>query len=116
MEAEQPTPGSHDPADQDPAVGGRTARGENEEMRPLEEAGQGYAEGFEQAEDDLIESASHGDPSGDPLANRFSPEVESDESGAAYGEPDEMDVTEVTHDPGEGREATGTDPQIAADR
>ncbi|HTX32910.1 MAG TPA: hypothetical protein VMD09_16120 [Solirubrobacteraceae bacterium] len=33
----------------------------NEAERPLAEAGQGEAEGFEQAEQDLIEHASHGD-------------------------------------------------------
>jgi hypothetical protein len=34
--------------------------------RPLAEAGEGEAEGFEQAEQDLIEHASHGDPAPDP--------------------------------------------------
>lgn len=32
-----------------------------EERRPVEEAGGGQAEGFEQAEDLLVENASHGD-------------------------------------------------------
>jgi hypothetical protein len=35
--------------------------GRDEAQRPLEEAGQGEAEGFEQAEQDLIEHATHGD-------------------------------------------------------
>ena len=33
-----------------------------EAARPLEESGQGVSEGFEQAEEDLVEHASHGDP------------------------------------------------------
>jgi hypothetical protein len=103
-------------AEQDPAVGGRIDPKENDEMRPLEEGGQGYAEGFEQSEDDLIEAASHGDEAGDPVAERFPPEPESQLAGGVYGEPDEVDVTEVTFDPDEGREATGTDPHTAHDR
>lgn len=50
------------------AVGGRTSSEPNpgegepsEAERPLVEAGQGESEGFEQAEDELIEHASHGD-------------------------------------------------------
>jgi hypothetical protein len=35
-----------------------------EEQRPLEEAGEGEAEGFELAEEELIENASHGDEQG----------------------------------------------------
>ena len=61
------------------------------EMRPVYEAGGGPAEGFEQAEADLIENASHGDGHGDPLADAFTPEVESDLSGAEYGESDAVD-------------------------
>ena len=43
-----------------------------EDERPVVESGQGEAEGFELAEEDLIESASHGDgaPSPDELAGR----------------------------------------------
>jgi hypothetical protein len=37
-----------------------------EEERPLREAGQGEAEGFEVAEEDLIEHASHGDDGPEP--------------------------------------------------
>jgi len=46
----------------------------------VEEGGGGYAEGFEQAEEELIEGASHGDPQPDPADLAFSPERESDES------------------------------------
>jgi hypothetical protein len=90
------------------------------EMRPVYEAGGGEAEGFEQAEADLIENASHGSGRGEPLSDAFSGEVESDRAGAVYGEADEEDTTEVVRDvdptgaspkddPGEG-------PGIAADR
>ena len=37
-----------------------------EAERPLAEAGEGEAEGFEQSEAALIEAASHGDPAGQP--------------------------------------------------
>ena len=58
-------------------------------MRPVYEGGGGEAEGFEQAEADLIENAQHGDGRGDPLSDAFTPEAESDLSGAEYGEADE---------------------------
>ena len=54
------------------------------------EGGGGYAEGFEQSEEALIGQASHEDPPSSPTADAFTPEVESDESGAEYGEADEV--------------------------
>ena len=75
-------------------------------MQPVEEAGGGVAEGFEQAEHDLIENASHGDGVGNPELDAIDNEhVEAQASTAEYGEPDELDVTEVTSDP-----ATDDDP------
>src|SRR5829696_7797487 len=56
------------------------------EMRPVYEAGGGEAEGFEQAEADLIDNAQHGDGHGDPMSDAFRGETESDRSGASYGE------------------------------
>ena len=64
------------------------------EMRPVYEAGGGEAEGFEQAEADLVENAQHGDGHGDPLSDAFTPEAESDLSGVEYGEADEEDKTD----------------------
>lgn len=65
--------------------------GSDEELdpaeRPVREGGGGEAEGFEDAEDKLIENAGHGE--GNPLPDEFSGEVESDRSGAEYGEADE---------------------------
>ena len=71
------------------AIGGPTP---NEDLdpadRPLAEAGQGEAEGFEQAEADLIETASHGEPGHDPLRDAFTAETESGLSGAEHAEAD----------------------------
>jgi hypothetical protein len=89
----------------------------DEAHRPLQESGEGEAEGFEQAEADLIEAASHGEHRHNPAEDAFTPEVEADESGAAYGEPDEIDPTEVVSDPdAEVDEDPGEGPGIAADR
>jgi hypothetical protein len=65
----------------------------DEERAPVEEAGGGEAEGFEQAEEQLGRNASHEDPGGDPAADAFTPEAESDLSGAEYGEADGEDDT-----------------------
>ncbi len=58
-------------------------------MRAVYEGGGGVAEGFEQAEADLIDNAQHGDGHGEPISDAFSPEAESDRAGAEYAEPDE---------------------------
>lgn len=99
------------------AVGGRGPDyAGDESARPLEEGGEGVAEGFEEAERELMESAQHGDPRFAPDANTPEPEEESDRSTAAYGEPDEVDPTEVVRDPEEGEGDPGEGPGIAADR
>jgi len=85
----------------------------DEAWRPLEEAGEGEAEGFELAEHDLIEEASHGDEGRSPLEDEF---PEEEEAGVVYGEPDELDPTEVTRDPREGEDDPGAGPGLAADR
>ena len=61
----------------------------DEEDRALEEGGEGVAEGFEESERALIEEASHGDGAGSPEVDAFTPEAESDEATAEYGEADE---------------------------
>jgi hypothetical protein len=89
----------------------------DEAWRPLEEAGEGEAEGFELAEHDLIEEAAHGEEARDPEVDAFTPERESDEAGAVYGEPDEIDPTEIVRDPVEDDDDDpGAGPGIAADR
>ena len=84
--------------------------------RAVAEGGGGEAEGFELAEDALIRQASHEDNASDPTADAFTPESESDRSTAVYGEPDEVDSTEVTSDPSEGPDDPGQGPGLAADR
>jgi hypothetical protein len=69
-------------------------------LEPLYEAGQGEEEGFELAESELIENASHGEGHGDPEADAISPEREADRSTAAYGEADEIRSTERDEDAG----------------
>lgn len=86
------------------------------EQAPLREAGQGEAEGFEQAERELERQATHEDDRYSPRRDAFTPEEESDASSAVYGEPDEVDPTEVTRDPREGPDDPGEGPGIAADR
>ena len=85
------------------AIGGP---GSNEDLpeaeRPLAEAGEGYAEGFEEAERELIQNASHGDAAPDPTALAGEPEAE--RSDAEYGEADRVESSEREEEGQEGRE------------
>ena len=74
------------------AIGGR-AGDENlpPAERPLVEAGEGVAEGFELAEQDLIEAATHCDSRHDPLHDRFPSE---ETAGSVYGEADDSEVAD----------------------
>lgn len=56
-------------------------------QRPLIEGGEGEAEGFELAEEELIDNASHGDQKHFP--DRDAPPSE-EPSDAEYGEPDQV--------------------------
>src|SRR5205823_3113607 len=59
------------------AIGGRAGDEDlDPALRPLIEAGEGEAEGFELAEQDLIEAAEHGSSTADPLGDAFTPEVD----------------------------------------
>jgi hypothetical protein len=62
-------------------------------QRPVIEAGGGEAEGFEQAESELIERAEHGEP-GYSGAAEFAEQREDARAGAAYGDADQVDSTE----------------------
>jgi len=64
-------------------------------QRPLVEAGEGVSEGFELAEEELIEAASHGDSGADPLADAFTPEDHRTQRGGEYGEADHEDSSEM---------------------
>jgi hypothetical protein len=66
--------------------------GVDESDRPLEEAGEGEEEGFELAEEDLIEEASHGEERRDPEIDGWD---EADESGAEYGEADDVEEPDL---------------------
>ncbi len=78
--------------------------------RPLVEAGQGVAEGFELSEDELARQASHEDPGVPPTRAAFTPEKESDRSGAAYGEADDVYPSEVVTDAPEEDDDPGAGP------
>ena len=73
-------------------IGGEPPEYEGGEAdRAVEEGGGGVAEGFEEAEAELIEAASHGEHRHNPAEDEFTPEVESDESTAEYGEADQAE-------------------------
>jgi hypothetical protein len=98
-------------------IGGPGPEYEGDEAeRPLEEGGEGVAEGFEESERELVEQASHGDPSVSPESDAFAPEEESDRATSVYGEGDEVDPTEVRRDPREGPDDPGYGTDIAPDR
>jgi hypothetical protein len=66
--------------------------------RPLAEAGEGAAEGFEQAEELLVEHTSHGDqrPAHSVLQHQGAPEEE--DAGREDGEPDHEESSELDED------------------
>ena len=66
-------------------------------QRPLQEAGEGEAEGFELAEADLIEAAETGLNWVDPVQAAFPAESE-DGPGATYGEADHELSSELVDD------------------
>lgn len=78
------------------AIGGR-AGDENLDpaRRPLVEAGEGVAEGFELAEGELIEAAQHGDSGADPRADAFTPELDGERPRGEYGDADHEDSSET---------------------
>ena len=75
------------------AIGGEPGgEAEDPARQAVEEGGGGVEEGFEQAEEDLVENASHGDGRGNPEADAIDNEhVESQRSTVEYGEPDELE-------------------------
>jgi hypothetical protein len=106
------------------SIGGRAPEYENEEgdavdeaTRPLIEGGEGVEEGFETAESDLREAATHGENRYDPSSHDFGDEESAGEGDAVSGEPDEIDVTETVRDPEAGPgEDPGEGPGISHDR
>lgn len=100
------------------AIGGAVQRDARDPaMQPVYEAGGGEQEGFEAAEGELIENATHGDDDANPIRDAFSPEAESDRATAIYGESDRLSSTEVREDPDEGPDdPMAGDPNLSADR
>jgi hypothetical protein len=105
------------------SIGGRRPEYEDEEgdpvdeeERPLIEGGEGVEEGFETAESDLREAATHGENRYDPSSHDFGDEESAGDADAVSGEPDEIDVTETVRDPEAGPDDPGEGPGIAADR
>ena len=84
------------------AIGGRADDDVDPAERPLAEAGQGYAEGFEQAEEELIDHAQHGDAGGDPLADEIVVDADAARSTAEYGDPDAINPHENVEDTEQG--------------
>jgi hypothetical protein len=105
-------------------IGGRAPEYEDdeggdadEETRPLIESGEGVEEGFETAESDLRETATHSENRYDPESRDFGDEESAGEGDAVSGEPDEIDVTETVRDPEAGPgEDPGEGPGISHDR
>jgi hypothetical protein len=106
------------------SIGGRAPEYDDEEgleadeaERPLIESGEGVEEGFETAERDLRETASHSENRYDPETRDFGDEESAGEGDAVSGEPDEIDVTETVRDPEAGPgEDPGEGPGISHDR
>ncbi len=71
------------------SIGGRAPEDEDPAARPVSEGGGGESEGFELAEEELIEQAEHGDGGPSPTRAGFPPEKESDAATAEYGEADQ---------------------------
>lgn len=76
------------------AIGGRVSSAppsqepRDEAARPVEEGGAGEAEGFEEAEQQLVEHASHGDQHAARRAIEDAPEERDDARAAQSGDPD----------------------------
>lgn len=85
-------------------------------MDPVYQAGGGEQEGWEAAESDLVENATHGDGYAEPERDALTPELESDRATVVYGEADRIPSTEVVEDPAAGPDDPGAGPGLAADR
>jgi hypothetical protein len=72
----------------------------SEEERPLIEGGEGVEEGFEVAEEDLVETASHGENRYDPTTADFGDEESAGDADGVAGEADEVEVPDGPEDSG----------------
>jgi len=83
-------------------------------LRPVIEAGGGYAEGFDLAEADLVRNAEHGEAGID--IEGFMPELESDLTTAEYGDADEVEPAELVADPSDSPADPDAGPDPTTDR
>lgn len=92
--------------EQDEVAGEDLIERRRQEQQPVEEAGGGESEGFEQAEEALVEQAEGGE-GGHPLGDGFPAEETDPAEHTAYGDADEVesDVDEDPDSPGEQRGA-----------
>jgi hypothetical protein len=89
----------------------------SEAERARIESGEGVEEGFEVAEEDLVETASHGENRYDPETRDFGDEESAGDADAVGAEPDEIDVTETVRDPeADTDDDPGEGPGISHDR
>jgi hypothetical protein len=86
-------------------IGGKTPEYEDEEGDPVDEAervvlegGEGVEEGFETAESDLREAATHGENRYDPESQDFGDEESAGDADAVSGEADEVDTPDGPDD------------------
>jgi hypothetical protein len=105
------------------AIGGRATRDLEEDlphdpaMDPVYEAGGGEQEGWEMAEEELIEHAEHGPAKPETqvrVREEFDRQIEEAPDLSIYGEGDEEKVSEVVDDPTSGPDAAG--PGITHER
>jgi hypothetical protein len=88
------------------AIGGHVPHDSDDPaLDPVYQAGGGEQEGFEQAEAELIDNATHGGGRGNPLRDAFTEEEEADRSTAVYGESDEIPSSEVVDEAEAGPES-----------
>ncbi len=95
------------------AIGGRVPHDSADPaLDPVYQAGGGEQDGFEEAEAELIENATHGGGRGNPLRDAFTEEEETDRSTVVYGEPDEIrsSETEDEAEAGPGADEPGRRP------
>ena len=70
-------------------------RRRREERRPVDEAGGGVSEGFELAETELVEHASHADLGGTSVILQDAGLEESEATDAVYGEADDAHLRDA---------------------
>lgn len=77
-------------------IGGSGGEYDGDEAdRPLAEAGQGEAEGFELAEEELVENASHESDSNPDPTHQAGREEASDPAAQSYGEADSEEIQDA---------------------